>query len=630
MSKKKPVDALPRAEAKVRSTKADAGHKGPSTRPGTGQESFLASLLSYFSISPAALREGVESVVIAFVLAFLFRTFEAEAFVIPTGSMAPTLMGRHKDVLCEKCHYPYRVSASGEVDPRSGNPAGEEVVSGTCPMCRYTMDMAPDNPKEVHPSFTGDRILVGKYPYQFSEPERWDVAVFRYPGGATTNYIKRVVGLPRETIRIWHGNLWVKGPKDPDFAIARKSPQKIRAMLQPVYDNDYVLPEIIARGWPARWTADDPAGSAGGWTGDDYRSFRTDGTAQGEVWLRYRHIVPCAGDWQALDSGEALSAESMRPQLITDFAAYNTDVKRHGGPRDRSFQFGDLYGYDGGPGPPARSPEPQSLGLHWVGDLAVECSLEVQSQSGTVVLELVKAGHRFHCAIDVATGKATLSISGLDSFRPTAATSIRGPGASRVMLANVDDQLTLWVKGSGAWSRECVAQFDAPTTYSLPGSDRPQPADLVPVAVGSRGAALRVDHLRIFRDIYYIAAKSPQDSYVISDFDRFHSPYGPDSQMSQESVADFLSTPAKWDAFDRRRPWGDVEFPLDADQFLVLGDNSAESKDSRLWGKEHYVRRDLLIGKAFFIYWPHSWDEIPYFHVFCPFFPNFARMGFVR
>ena len=43
-------------------------------------------------------RETIESIAIAFVRAFLFRTFEAEAFVIPTGSMAPTLQGRHKDV----------------------------------------------------------------------------------------------------------------------------------------------------------------------------------------------------------------------------------------------------------------------------------------------------------------------------------------------------------------------------------------------------------------------------------------------------------------------------------------------------------------------------------------------------
>src|SRR5689334_25338842 len=81
------------------------------------------------------IRETIESIVIAFILAFLFRTFEAEAFVIPTGSMAPTLQGRHKDVDCPKCGYHYRVSASQEVD-ENGNQRGTcHVVSTTCPMC---------------------------------------------------------------------------------------------------------------------------------------------------------------------------------------------------------------------------------------------------------------------------------------------------------------------------------------------------------------------------------------------------------------------------------------------------------------------------------------------------------------
>jgi signal peptidase I len=48
-------------------------------------------------------RETIESIAVAVVLAFLFRAFVAEAFVIPTGSMAPTLQGRHMDVVCEKC-----------------------------------------------------------------------------------------------------------------------------------------------------------------------------------------------------------------------------------------------------------------------------------------------------------------------------------------------------------------------------------------------------------------------------------------------------------------------------------------------------------------------------------------------
>ena len=61
-------------------------------------------------------RETFESIVIAFILAFLFRTFEAEAFVIPTGSMAPTLMGAHKDLLCPNCGYRDQAGASSEAE----------------------------------------------------------------------------------------------------------------------------------------------------------------------------------------------------------------------------------------------------------------------------------------------------------------------------------------------------------------------------------------------------------------------------------------------------------------------------------------------------------------------------------
>jgi signal peptidase I len=95
-----------------------------------------------------AFRETVESIVIAFVLAFLFRTFEAEAFVIPTGSMAPTLMGRHKDVECPKCGYHYEVSASEE-ESEDGSRQPTEVIAGECPMCRYVMPMVKNLPAGV-------------------------------------------------------------------------------------------------------------------------------------------------------------------------------------------------------------------------------------------------------------------------------------------------------------------------------------------------------------------------------------------------------------------------------------------------------------------------------------------------
>ena len=125
-------------------------------------------------------RETVESVVIAFVLAFLFRTFEAEAFVIPTGSMAPTLMGRHKDLACANCGFEYQVNASDEVDKTSnrqrkyrGTNEPVTVMSSTCPICRYTMDIAHGKPARIGVSKLQGRPHPGdevQLPVQRSRP----------------------------------------------------------------------------------------------------------------------------------------------------------------------------------------------------------------------------------------------------------------------------------------------------------------------------------------------------------------------------------------------------------------------------------------------------------------------------
>jgi signal peptidase I len=62
----------------------------------------------------------------------------------------------------------------------------------------------------------------------------------------------------------------------------------------------------------------------------------------------------------------------------------------------------------------------------------------------------------------------------------------------------------------------------------------------------------------------------------------------------------------------------------------MLGDNSPASSDARLWNGEKYVARELLIGQALFIFWPHSFHQIPGTGIPFPFFPNFARMGLIR
>jgi signal peptidase I len=562
------------------------------------------------------IRETVESVAIAFALAFLFKTFEAEAFVIPTGSMAPTLMGRHKDVICPECGYRYSASGSDEAD-HDGNikrrsdgaiDTQAQVVACTCPICRYTMPVDPLDPEAVgrkaNPSYSGDRIWVSKVPYQLMEPRRWDVIVFRFPEEAETYYIKRLIGLPNETVKIFHGDIYTKGVGDADFVIQRKPPDKVRAMAQVVHDNDFVSPALVKHDWPPRWqTRSDEAGPGAWQMSDDERSYDADGTAAGETWIRYEHLVPSDGDWRAMDEGRWSPGQRPRPQLITDFYAFNTRVLR------------GEYG-----------PAASMLGLHWVGDLMVDCALDVRSDSGTVLLDLVKGGRHFRCDFDVASGTAELSIDGLDDWRRTAQTSVRGAGKHRVMFANIDRQLMLWVDDK-------VVAFDEPATYDDLDNDHPQASqrdggDLAPVGIGSRGAALHLDHLRVLRDIYYIA----DDRSFMSPITDYHGG-GPPMQRSDELV-EFLSTPERWQSrrggnvFDQREK---VDFELIADQFFVLGDNSPASSDARLWRRQHYVERDLLVGKALFVYWPHPLNlYIPMTDVSIPIIPNFPGMGFIR
>ena len=302
-------------------------------------------------------------------------------------------------------------------------------------------------------------------------------------------------------------------------------------------------------------------------------TFHTDGTAAGENWLRYHHLVPDFQQWRELRQQGGRPPE-LAPQLIRDFTAYDTDRLR------------------GGENMPL---DPRSIGLYWVGDLALRCTAEVESEKGDLLFELRKGGRQFHCRIDVATGQAMLSISGPDmrQFRPTAATSVRGPGRHDIRFSNCDDELRLWVDGR-------VVQFDASTAYRELGNNLPEASDRLPVGVASVGVKSRLSHLALFRDIYYIA-----------------------DDMSYPDLRDA----AVRNQLERR----DAFYPLKADQFFVLGDNSAWSKDGRLWGADNYwVPRELLIGKALFLYWPHSWDKIPYVNVPFPMFPNFARMGFVR
>ena len=58
----------------------------------------------------------------------------------------------------------------------------------------------------------GDNLLVDKITYRFSEPKRFDIIVFPFQYDTDTYYIKRIIGMPGETVQIdYDGNIYIKG-----------------------------------------------------------------------------------------------------------------------------------------------------------------------------------------------------------------------------------------------------------------------------------------------------------------------------------------------------------------------------------------------------------------------------------
>jgi len=156
-------------------------------------------------------------IIIALILAFTFRAFVMEAFRIPTGSMAETLRGAHYHLRCARCGYEYDVGGDSFSMP-----------TPRCPSCTYYMP--PGTPISIS---NGDRILVLKCIYQFADPKRWDVVVFKNPLDPQESYIKRMIAGPGETVEIIDGDIYIDGQ------IARKPPAVQKALWMPIYDNDY-------------------------------------------------------------------------------------------------------------------------------------------------------------------------------------------------------------------------------------------------------------------------------------------------------------------------------------------------------------------------------------------------------
>lgn len=61
----------------------------------------------------------------------------------------------------------------------------------------------------------GDQIIGNRLAYRKDEPERFDIVVFRYPDNRKQLFIKRVIGLPGETVEIVEGKVYINGSAEP-------------------------------------------------------------------------------------------------------------------------------------------------------------------------------------------------------------------------------------------------------------------------------------------------------------------------------------------------------------------------------------------------------------------------------
>ncbi|HUX01515.1 MAG: signal peptidase I [Phycisphaerae bacterium] len=446
-----------------------------------------------------SLLETLESILVAFVLAFVFRAFIIEAFVIPTGSMAPTLYGAHTEFECQDCGYRFAVGAEGR---------------GPLPVCPNCFLQQTIPPRGV-PLFSGDRVLVLKFLYDFEAPRRWDIIVFRNPNEPAQNYIKRLVALPGERVELVRGDVTIDG------RVVSKTDRAQDALWMIVHDTRHQPPWNT---WTPRWKAD------AGWRPEGTGWRLEASPPQGETYLTYEHRDP-----------------KERPSNILDFYAYNSSGN---GPR---------------------------LGSNVCTDLGLRTDVTLGSPQAVFAAELAAYKDRFRLELSARGAGRPTRILMNGRLVAEAPDGVLVPGrAAEILIANVDHRLMLLVDGKrvltalgGPASPQGDPQYE-PTPLS--DDERLRMDGLAGgaggVRVGASGGPVRIEYLRLDRDVYYT------NEWIRATGEPGHATEG-------------------------------HPYTLGEGEFFVLGDNSPNSSDGRLWDLERpVVPRRNLVGKAFFVYWP--------------------------
>ena len=122
---------------------------------------------------------------------------------------------------------------------------------------------------------TGDRIIGNRLSYLTKDPERFDVIIFKYPDDESQLFIKRIIGLPGETVEIRDGHIYINGSSEPledvetkETMIGNYGPYTVpegcyfvmgdnrndskdsRYWINPYVSNDEILGKAVFRYWP--------------------------------------------------------------------------------------------------------------------------------------------------------------------------------------------------------------------------------------------------------------------------------------------------------------------------------------------------------------------------------------------
>ena len=574
--------------------------------------------------APQEVRDGVRETLetIAFVvsLVLMLKAFVAEAFVIPTGSMATTLLGEHNHVTCDRCRYPFLVNNQINTQRRAPGLA-------ICPNCQQQIAIGAPMPEG------GDKVLVLKPQYDFWQPERHDTIVFKYPGDplyltqagfmqpesgnkrvggpqedfGPKNFIKRLWGLPGEKLAIHYGDIYLVVPDGKGGeqlqAIPRK-PNVIMAMRRIVNDNDFQAPQakppITSRWHSGVSCLDGPTPTA--WQANQDRKVFTSQAKPTTQWLRYQHVLQSTGKFarERHDPQGPLHV-NVNPQLITDFLDYNA---------------GDQAD-------------------HWVGDLMLDLFVKAQKNEGELLLEIRSGVDCYRASFQLAQKECQLSLirkGQLITLANAKQNANLSPGKEHhIRFAAFDQRLIVWLDGQLLFG-------DGVSVPPQMAEDRgPRLADLFPVAIGAKQAEVTVSRLQIWRDVYYTRTSHADvdisDGILNLSYDEINKRIQVQLASAQAPGAGPLSA-QEWALHQLRAPEWNAFYPsgvvvadkvgymkgpeyypkqdpkwhpsdrFEADEYFALGDNSVASKDSRYWGQ---VYHRLLLGKAVCVYWP--WER---------------------